>query len=65
MRYMRASEWRKLTKEEIEVKLKELQEELFKLRFQHATGQLENIKRLSLVRKDIARIKTILNEQKR
>ncbi|AMM40279.1 Ribosomal protein L29 [Candidatus Desulfofervidus auxilii] len=62
---MRASEWRKLTKEEIEVKLKELQEELFKLRFQHATGQLENIKRLSLVRKDIARIKTILNEQKR
>ncbi|RKY43360.1 MAG: 50S ribosomal protein L29, partial [Candidatus Omnitrophota bacterium] len=43
---MRASEWRKLTKEEIEVKLKELQEELFKLRFQHATGQLENIKRL-------------------
>lgn len=65
MGYMRASEWRKLTKEEIEVKLKELQEELFKLRFQHATGQLENIKRLSLVRKDIARIKTILNEQKR
>jgi len=62
---MRASEWRKLTKEEIVVKLKELQEELFKLRFQHATGQLENKKRLFLVRKDIARIKTILNEQKR
>jgi len=63
--YMRASEWRKLTKEEIVVKLKELQEELFKLRFQDATGQLKNKKRPFLVRKDIARIKTILNEQKR
>jgi len=62
---MRASEWRKLTKEEIVVKLKELQEELFKLRFQDATGQLKNKKRPFLVRKDIARIKTILNEQKR
>jgi len=63
--YMRASEWRKLTKEEMVVKLKELQEELFKLRFQDATGQLKNKKRPFLVRKDIARIKTILNEQKR
>jgi len=63
--YMRASEWRKLTKEEMLVKLKELQEELFKLRFQDATGQLKNKKRPFLVRKDIARIKTILNEQKR
>ncbi len=62
---MRASEWRKLTKEEMLVKLKELQEELFKLRFQDATGQLKNKKRPFLVRKDIARIKTILNEQKR
>ncbi|RKX66112.1 MAG: 50S ribosomal protein L29 [Thermodesulfobacteriota bacterium] len=62
---MRASEWRKLTKEEMVVKLKELQEELFKLRFQDATGQLKNKKRPFLVRKDIARIKTILNEQKR
>lgn len=65
MEYMRASEWRKLTKEEMVVKLKELQEELFKLRFQDATGQLKNKKRPFLVRKDIARIKTILNEQKR
>ncbi len=65
MEYMRASEWRKLTKEEMLVKLKELQEELFKLRFQDATGQLKNKKRPFLVRKDIARIKTILNEQKR
>ncbi len=60
---MRASELRKLTVEELEEKLAELQEELFKLRFQHATGQLENVRRIPSVKRDIARIKTILKEQ--
>lgn len=59
---MQASELRKMTKEELEVKLKELQEDLFKLCFQHATNQLENVKRISLIKKDIARVKTILRE---
>ncbi|MCD6320177.1 MAG: 50S ribosomal protein L29 [Candidatus Desulfofervidaceae bacterium] len=61
---MRASELRNLSREELEAKLKELQAELFNLRFQHATGQLENVKRLSAVKKDIARVKTILRENK-
>lgn len=61
---MRASELRNLSIEELEAKLKELQAELFNLRFQHATGQLENVKRLSAVKKDIARVKTILRENK-
>jgi len=60
---MRASELRKMTVEELKIKLKELQEELFKLRFQHATGQLENVRRIPAVKRDIARIKTILREQ--
>ncbi|MDL1955962.1 MAG: 50S ribosomal protein L29 [Candidatus Desulfofervidus auxilii] len=62
---MRASEWRKFSKEELQIKLNELREELFKLRLQHSTGQLENVKRISAVKKDIARILTILNEQER
>lgn len=57
---MRGSEFHKLSDQELEVKLSELKQELFNLRFQHATGQLENTARLSAVRKDIARVKTIL-----
>ncbi|KPJ63704.1 MAG: 50S ribosomal protein L29 [Syntrophobacter sp. DG_60] len=57
---MRGSEFHKLSDEELETKLSELKQELFNLRFQHATGQLENTGRLSAVRRDIARVKTIL-----
>ncbi len=57
---MRGSEFHKLSDEELETKFSELKQELFNLRFQHATGQLENTGRLSAVRRDIARVKTIL-----
>ncbi|MGI6096617.1 MAG: 50S ribosomal protein L29 [Dethiobacteria bacterium] len=60
---MKGKEIRKLTDEELQEKLVELKEELFNLRFQMATGQLENVMRLRQVRKDIARIKTILRER--
>ena len=60
---MNASEIRELSKEEIEKKIKELKEELFNLRFQHAINQLDNPIRLKHVRKDIARSMTILRER--
>ena len=60
---MKASEIRELSKEEIEKKIKELKEELFNLRFQHAINQLDNPIRLKHVRKDIARSLTILRER--
>ena len=55
---------RELTSQELETKIKELKEELFNLRFQLATGQLENTARIKMVKKDIARVKTILAERK-
>jgi len=60
---MKAKEFRNLTTAEIEQKIKSLKEELFNLRFQIATGQLDNPARISQVRKDIARAKTILRER--
>jgi large subunit ribosomal protein L29 len=59
----KASEFRELTVDEIERRLEETKEELFNLRFQNATGQLDNYKRLGELRKDVARIKTILRER--
>ncbi|CAB4961996.1 MAG: 50S ribosomal protein L29 [Actinobacteria bacterium] len=56
-------ELRNLDNEELTAKLREAKEELFNLRFQGATGQLENHGRLRAVRKDIARIYTILRER--
>jgi large subunit ribosomal protein L29 len=56
-------ELRNLDDEELTAKLREAKEELFNLRFQGATGQLENHGRLRAVRKDIARIYTILRER--
>lgn len=53
-------ELRDLPVDEIERRLGEAKEELFNLRFQNATGQLDNYKRIGQVRKEIARIKTIL-----
>ena len=58
-----ATEYRSLETEELVEKLTEAKEELFNLRFQAATGQLENHGRLLAVRKDIARIYTVLRER--
>ncbi|MCX6420284.1 MAG: 50S ribosomal protein L29 [Actinobacteria bacterium] len=60
---MTAEELRPLSVEELETKLKEAKEELFNLRFQAATGQLESHGRLTAVRKEIARIYTVLRER--
>ncbi|HHT69536.1 MAG TPA: 50S ribosomal protein L29 [Firmicutes bacterium] len=60
---MKAKEVRDLSVNELEVKLDELKEELFNLRFQLATGQLDNPMRISVVRKDIARVKTVMRER--
>jgi large subunit ribosomal protein L29 len=58
-----AGELRELTDEELTDKLRESKEELFNLRFQMATGQLDNNRRLRTVRREIARIYTVLNER--
>jgi large subunit ribosomal protein L29 len=58
----RPSELRDLPIDELERKLVETKEELFNLRFQNATGQLDNYKRLGQLRKEVARLKTILRE---
>ncbi|MCJ7843059.1 50S ribosomal protein L29 [Lederbergia sp. NSJ-179] len=60
---MKANEIRDLTTAEIEQNVKSLKEELFNLRFQLATGQLENTARLREVRKSIARLKTVVRER--
>ncbi|WP_037912375.1 50S ribosomal protein L29 [Actinacidiphila yeochonensis] len=59
----KASDLRQLGDEELVDKLREAKEELFNLRFQAATGQLENNSRLKTVRKDIARIYTLMRER--
>jgi large subunit ribosomal protein L29 len=59
----KATELRQLGEEELVGKLREAKEELFNLRFQAATGQLENNTRLRTVRKDIARIYTLMRER--
>ncbi|MBU5365305.1 MULTISPECIES: 50S ribosomal protein L29 [Enterococcus] len=60
---MKVKEIRELTTAEMLDQEKQLKEELFNLRFQLATGQLENTARIKEVRKSIARIKTVLHEQ--
>ncbi|MDK2799000.1 MAG: large subunit ribosomal protein [Clostridiales bacterium] len=60
---MKAKEVRDLTSAELQQKLSDLKAELFNLRFQHATNQLENPMRIKEVKKTIARIKTILRER--
>ena len=60
---MKASELNAMTKEQLEEQVKELKSELFGLRFQLATGQLQNTMRLGEVKKDIARCKTILRQK--
>ncbi|MBP8854930.1 MAG: 50S ribosomal protein L29 [Oscillospiraceae bacterium] len=58
---MKATELRDMTGAELNKKLVELKEELFNLRFQHAINQLENPGRINTVKKDIARVKTVLH----
>ena len=60
---MKASEVRELDTRELNSRLKSLKEELFNLRFQHATGQLENPIRLREVKRSIARVKTVLTQR--
>lgn len=60
---MKAEEIRELTDDELGRKLADLKEELFNLRFQAATGQLDNPMRMKAVKKDIARVKTIMRER--
>ena len=61
---MKAIEARELDVEELEKRLAETRRELFNFRFQHATGQLENTGQLKEVRKNIARLLTVLNQKK-
>ena len=60
---MKAKESRALSASELDAKLVELKKELFNLRFQHATNQLDNPNKLADVKRDIARVKTIIREK--
>ena len=60
---MKTAELRELPSEELQTRLDEVKEELFNLRFQHATGQLENYSRLGQLRKDVARLRSIQRER--
>lgn len=60
---MKASELREKTQQELNEELRELKSELFKLRFQHATNQLDNPMKLKEVKRSIARVKTIMRER--
>ena len=62
---MKASEMRELSAAELNEKLGDLKTELFNLRFQHAVNQLDNPMRLKVVKKDIARLMTIIKENER
>lgn len=60
---MKTAEIRELPSEELQTRLDEVKEELFNLRFQHATGQLENYGRLGQLRRDVARLRSIQRER--
>ena len=60
---MKATEVRKMSAAELETKLGDLKKDLFQLRLQHATNQLENPIKIAEVKKDIARVKTMIREQ--
>ncbi len=62
---MKASEIRDLTLEEMQQQLQDSEEELFNLRFQQSMNRLENADRIKRVRKDIARLKTIITEKEK
>ncbi len=60
---MKAADLRELTPDELAAKLKEVSEEIFNLQFQKATNQLDNTARLQIVKKDLARLKTVLRQK--
>ena len=60
---MKTKELRNLQTKELETKLGDLKEELFNLRFQHATNQLDNTSRIKEVRKNVARISTVIAQK--
>ena len=60
---MKAGDVRAMSPDERQRKLVELKQELFNLRFQHATGQLENPQRLKQIKRDVARVQTIIREE--
>jgi large subunit ribosomal protein L29 len=60
---MKAKELREMSMEDLRKKERDIREDLFKLKFQHGIRRLENPARLSLLRRDIARIQTIIREQ--
>ena len=60
---MKARELKELTREELLKKKKDLKEEMFNLRFQHSTGQLENTARMKVLKKDVARLETVLTQK--
>jgi large subunit ribosomal protein L29 len=62
---MKAQELRELTEDELLQKEKDLADQLFKLRFQHALGQVENAMKLRTIRRELARIKTVRREKGR
>ncbi len=62
---MKASEFRELNDQELTVKEREIREELFNLKFQRSTGQVENPMRANLLRRDVARAKTVARERAR
>ena len=61
---MKAADWRAKTSDELTAELVGLRKEAFNLRFRKATGQLENTSRVREVRRDIARIKTVMTERR-
>jgi large subunit ribosomal protein L29 len=63
VKFMKAKELREENPQDLQTKLTDLKTELFRLRFQLATGQLENPMRIKVVKKSIAQIKTILREE--
>jgi large subunit ribosomal protein L29 len=62
---MKVSELKELTLEELQQRVLDLSEELFNLKFQLATSQLENKMRVAQVKKDLARVKTLIREKQR
>lgn len=60
---MKVRELKELTAEELLKRARDLKEEIFNLRFQHSTGQLDNTARLKQVKKDIARVETTLRQK--
>ena len=61
---MKAAEIRSLSTDELETKLNDLKKDLFMLRMQHATNHLDNPVKITAVRRDIARVKTVLREKR-